>query len=233
MKRIVLVSAIAVALSVHGFASPTFADSLFESGTLGPTGIPWQDVYDQLVFGENVSGVAFNGARFEIIERAVTTQVGGHFVGPPNSDTTLFAAIIALDNANDFPNSIDLSTPDVLGTTLLTVPDISDDIAGNLALELSPGWYALVFGSGLFGAEGDAAALLNNTDVGSPDYIGFLTGFGWGSRLPGKHFFVTGEFVPEPSSFALAFPAFLLLHLCRLPLTLKFSEIAKFCRSAC
>ena len=133
MKRLSIACSWLILFSV---VDVCFADILFESGTLGPTGVPWQDVYDQLVFGENVSGDAINGVRFEIIQRAITAQVGGHFVRPPNSDTTLFAAIIELDSANDFPDSVDLSTPDVLGTTLLTVPDASDVVAGNLGLEL-------------------------------------------------------------------------------------------------
>jgi len=212
MKRCLFALA-ALAIAPHIVAGAT----LFESGTVGTTDISWQDVSGQVVLGENVNSHAFNGVRFELTQPVVSTQVGGHFVGS-NSNTTFFAAIIELDNASDSPDSVDLSTPDVLGTTLLTAPQLSDEISGNLSLALDPGWYALVFGSGLFGANGAGAALLNNSDIGTPDYIGFLTGFGWGERLPGKRFFVNGNVVPEPISIVLASISSLFLLARRMPI---------------
>jgi hypothetical protein len=115
----------------------------------------------------------------------------------------LFAAIVLLKNENDFPDSEDLSTSDVLGTTLIDFPEPSEETWGELAITLEPGWYALVFGGGLFGANGAGGVLSNSTDIGSPDYIGFLTGFDWGTRLPSKRFFVNGNVVPEPTSLVL------------------------------
>ena len=40
---------------------------------------------------------------------------------------------------------------------LFSIPEPSAEIFGSLSLSLDPGWYALIFGSGLFGATGDGA----------------------------------------------------------------------------
>jgi hypothetical protein len=93
----------------------------------------------------------------------------------------------------------------VLGTTLIHFPDSSAEVFGNLAMPLGPGWYALVFGSGLFNASGSGASLRNNTDIGMPAYIGFQNGFGWGERASqeGKRFVIEGNVVPEPTAIAI------------------------------
>src|SRR5262245_61142481 len=122
------------------------AATIFESSTLGPTGIPWSDLIGQAVPGTNISAVTFNGVRFHLDQPVVTSQVGGHFAAP--SVGTFFGAIVALDGENDFPNSGNLSTPDVLGVTTLDFSNPSAEEFGNLQLSLNPGWYAVVYGSG-------------------------------------------------------------------------------------
>ncbi len=205
---------VAASASIAMTANLAAAATIFESGTLGPTGVEWQDILDQKVLGENVKPNAFTGVRFQLNQPSITSKVGGHFAGPsPNA--IIFSAIIRLDNENDFPDSVDLSTPDVLGTTLLTFTELSDEIFGDLTVSLDPGWYALIFGSGLFGAIGNGAALLNNTDIGSPDYIGFMSGIGWGHRLPNKRFVIDGIVVPEPPGYTVTSIVFLLLLLCK------------------
>ncbi len=153
MKRILFVVMLVAFLA----AEPLKAATIFESGTLGPTGIP-----RGVVRGANVSASVFNGVRFELSVPVITTQVGGHFVGSVGTTDTLFGAIVKLVDENDFPDSGDLSTPDVLGATKLALPEPSAEVFGNLSLTLNPGWYALVFGSGHFGAIGDGAMPLNN-----------------------------------------------------------------------
>ncbi len=187
---------------------------LFESGTLGPTGVTWAEVIDGTVPSSSVSPAVFSGLRFELAAPVVTEQVGGHFVGSDVSQGSFFGAIVALDDANDFPDSSDLSTSDVLGSTTLDFPKTSAEVYGDLTLELEPGWYALVFGSGLFGSSGDGAMPLNNPDIGDPDYIARQLGTGWFdlSDLSDVRDFVdfrmvlTGQIVAEPSTIAtLAF----------------------------
>ncbi|QDU55101.1 hypothetical protein [Aeoliella mucimassa] len=189
-------------------SSNVTAAIIYESATLGTTGIPREDVSSQIVPGANINPYVFQGVRFELTQNVVTTSIGGHFVGPYSEADTVFGAIVALEGPTDFPNSNDLSTPDVLGTTLITVPLLSDDVYGDLELNLAPGWYALVFGSGLFEAEGRGAAVLNNTEVAIPAYIGRQLGTEWydlrntGGRegLVNFRFTLNGTVVPEPST---------------------------------
>lgn len=186
-------------LTICPFVSSAQAAILYETGTLGPTGITWEEVTSNQI-GVNVSSAVFGGVRFQLNSPVATSQVGGHFVARPDAGQSFFGAIVQLDGNGDFPNSNDLSTPDVLGATLLTFPPTSAEVFGDLNLSLQPGWYALLFGSGLFNATGVGASLLNNTDVGTPDYIGFQFGFGWGERASqnGKRFLFEGVIVPEP-----------------------------------
>jgi hypothetical protein len=182
------------------------ADILFESGTLGPMGIPFSGLGGGTAPGSSgVTPNVFSGVRFQLLQSATTTSVGGHFVDSPTSGDTFFGAIVRLDDQTDFPDSGNLSTPDVLGTTLITFPNLSAEVFGDLELEMDPGWYALVFGSGLFGATGSGAAVLNNPDIESPSYIAFVPGSAWieVSTLPGPfqnyRLVVLGNTIPEPS----------------------------------
>ncbi len=203
-------SMLVVMLSCPFAATQVNADILFESGTLGPTGVTWSDLSSQTVPGTNISSFAFNGVRFRLNQPVITTEIGGHFVAPTTG--TFFGAIIALDDENDFPNSGDLSTSDVLGATLLTFPVSSAEVFGQLPLSLDSGWYALVFGSGLFGATADGGAVRNGVDIEDPAYIAFqpprwsnLT-----SLFDNHRFVVKGTVVPEPSTIALVVFASLL-----------------------
>jgi hypothetical protein len=212
MKRIVLIAVSIVSLLTTSSAS---ADVLFESGTLGPTGVTWDDVYDQAVDGANLTSSVFQGVRFELNRPAMVTDIGGHFVAPVSS--TFFGAIVRLDDSNDFPDSGDLSTPDVVGTTFLTFPNPSDEVFGNLEIRLEPGWYALVFGSGLFSATGVGGMPLNNPDVGTPTYIAFHSGAAseWANHLNpifrNYRFVVEGQVVPEPAACLLTLVSLLSL----------------------
>ena len=202
-----------VACSTTGVAT---AAIIFESGTLGPTGIPFSDLVSGAVPSTNVKDVVFTGVRFHLSQPVITSQIGGHFVerGPG----TFFGAIVALGDENDFPDSGDFSTSDFLGQTLLTFPHPSDEVFGDLSLSLDPGWYALVFGSGLFDATGEGAVLRNGVDIGDPTYIGFQPGSGvaWINRVTtlNRRFVITGDIVPEPTSivFAISASLFALLH---------------------
>ncbi len=204
-----LLAAAAVVLS-PGSAT---AEIIFESGTLGPTGVPFSDLTGGVVPGTNIKDVVFTGVRFKLKQPALVSQIGGHFVS--TVPRTFFGAIVALDDASDFPDSEGLSTPDVVGTTTLTFPVPSDEVFGDLEVRLDPGWYALVFGSGLFGTLGNGAAPRNNPDIGDPTYIGFQPGAGWfnlaglPTMFTNHRFVIKGRIVPEPTTFGIMVVAFL------------------------
>jgi hypothetical protein len=102
----------------------------------------------------------------------------------------------------------------VLGAALLTFPNPSAEVFGELSLPLDPGWYALVFGSGQFGTTGNGAAPMNNPDIGDPVYIGWQPGAGWlnltdlSDIFKDQRFVVLGTIVPEPHAVVLLLPAF-------------------------
>jgi len=105
-----------------------------------------------------------------------------------------------LDDESDFPDSGDLSTPDVLGSTELTFPVPSAEVFGDLNLTLEPGWYALVFGSGLFGTSGNGAAPRNNTAFQPDSGVQWINITG---AFSNQRFVVQGQIVPEASTVVL------------------------------
>lgn len=201
-------------------ASESRAAILYESGTLGPTGI---DLSYGEVPGTFVKDTVFTGVKFRVERPVQTTYVGGHFAsvdgGGFGYGGTFFGSLIRLEDADDYPDSGDLSTPDVLGTTILTFPGLSAEVFGVIEVHLAPGWYALVFGSHLFGANGHGGAPRNNPDVGNPTYIGWQPGSGWfdltglSTIFVDHRFIVLGDVVPEPTSAVMVFLiAFSLFH---------------------
>jgi hypothetical protein len=109
-----------VAVSALTATGQATADILFESGTLGPTGIPRTEVSG----GSNISPAVFVGVRFHLDQPVLTSHVGGHFVRNTGANESFFGAIVALTNDNDFPDSGTLSTPDMIGSALLSFPEL-------------------------------------------------------------------------------------------------------------
>lgn len=181
-----------LAAAVLLFASaPAGAQMIYESAALGPAGV---------LNGSVIDDSQFLGVKFELTSQVTTARIGGHFA----FDGPIFGAVVALDGVADFPDSADLSTPDVLGVALLSLPGPSDEVSADLALTLEPGWYALVFGSGLFGATGWGVATDNNLDLGAPAYFfrDPFQGFDWFDLPPdqGMRFFVSGSGSGTPAA---------------------------------
>lgn len=154
----------------------------FETATLANTGSGG---------GYTLAASQFLGARFEVSSGVTTNQAGGHFSGSGE----IFGAIVRLTGPTDFPDSTDLSTPDVVGSTLITLGHPSNEFSAPLAAALTPGWYALVFGSGTLGATGSGSAAFNNNDIGTPSYF-FASGGVTGNYSDGgfsrTRFFLSG-----------------------------------------
>src|SRR5712692_7172043 len=124
-------------------ASPSaYATFLFETATGNdlPTGL----VVDNFFWPMH---------RFEVASGVELHSVGGVFNTNTGGKESIFGAVVALSGPSDFPNSLDLSTSDVLGVTLVNVGLTDADYSGSLKLLLNPGWYALAFGTGKFGAD--------------------------------------------------------------------------------
>lgn len=137
-----LVPFLALAFCLFGTPSAGQATMLFNSAT-----------GSALASGLTLDDYFWPTHRFEIASPTVTNLVGGYFENLTLDAISIFGAVIALSSSTDFPNSLDLSTTDVLGATVIDVMPTDGIYSGNLSLALTPGWYALVFGTGKFGAD--------------------------------------------------------------------------------
>ena len=192
-------------------ASSARAERIFESASIGTPG------QDGMLGGTTVSNTQFIGVKFQYTgDVPVTTgSVGGHFFGNVFASGTIFAAIVDLGFTNNFPPGFNIATPGTaLGSTLIPLPagfPSSNDYAANVAVTLEPDhFYALIFGSGLFGATNPGAgAPGGDTDIGAPEYfvIDGPTATFKPVTLSGVRLFLDTDAiasVPEPSSLAIA-----------------------------
>jgi hypothetical protein len=146
-------------------------------------------------------------------------SVGGNLVALGG---TIYAAIIPLSSPTALPpaaESYGLENVTPLATTVFTPPFPSDEILVPLSVRLNPGDYALIFGSGQFGATGDAGMYSENDfDIpGSASYIywnGQIDQVWHDSPFGGYRFVVTGRVIPEPATWLLVVASlgFLVFH---------------------
>jgi len=96
------------------------------------------------------------GWRFEITTDVAFFRVTDVGYQGAFTSAAIFAAIVALDGPNDQPDALDLSGNDVVATAILnTLPINGDaDVVIPLSTTLTPGSYAVIFGSNAFGATG-------------------------------------------------------------------------------
>ena len=121
------------------------------------------------------------GVKFHVSKPVVARSIGGYFQ-PYQTDpfvvpSDILGAVVRLHGPHDFPNSFDLTTPDVLATTEIHVSAVAGDYAGNLfkPLRLTGGWYALVFAATGVRDEDNAVMPRVYTDVGDPLYFNGTT----------------------------------------------------------
>ena len=148
---------LAIAVLAAFDAAPLLAANLFETGA-GAQGSA----------GVYLGDTSWFMHRFEITQATELETIGGNFQSFFSSPISLFGAVVSLTSSSDYPNANNLSTADLLGTTLLTVPHTGvngQDVSAPLSLSLNPGWYAMVFGSDGFGA-GSAPEF----EVGMPEF---------------------------------------------------------------
>jgi len=99
---------------------------------------------------------------------------------------------------------VPLNTDDVLATTLLTLPTSSADISAPIGpVSLNPGTYAVIFGSGQFGATGAGYAVQDNPTV-SPKSDFFWNGTQYVNSSFFQNRYVVYGIVPEPESALFA-----------------------------
>ncbi len=100
--------------------------------------------------------------RFEVTSTTTLGNVGGVFRNTTSGTVDVFAAIVSLTGSTDLPDSTDLTTSDVIGTTLVSIAPTGStpgEFEGTINLELTPSFYAIVFGTGAFGADSTSFGL--------------------------------------------------------------------------
>jgi hypothetical protein len=122
--------------------------------------------------GYGVATSQYLGWRFDLTEALQVTAIGGH-LGQLFPEK-LFGAIVQLDNSTALPSDspADLPTSQKLKAyTTFGALLSSADLTTPLSVLLNPGSYALIFGSGQFGATGRGYMPFNNRDRPNASYF--------------------------------------------------------------
>jgi len=139
-----------------GFPQHVFAEVIYESATIGPGAGG----------GAGIFNTQFIGSRFSITETVEVTSIGGHMGG----GGTLFGAIVELPGGAGLPAGSPFTGGEVLASTVFTFVFPNQDVSVPLSVILPPGDYALVFGTGLFGASGSGGN--GGAGVNTPEGVG-------------------------------------------------------------
>lgn len=195
---------ILVILLIVATPLPAVGSSIYESAAGGPLAVkgdpPPVIVADQYL-----------GVKFYVATPVTTGSVGGYLAPyAAGVETEIVGAIVRLDGPHDFPNSFDLTADDVLGQTPIRVSEPAGDFAGDLAVTLSEGWYALIFAAtGLKDRNNAIMPRLNRTiehplyffgrvlDPKAPNWFAYFDGGG----LEGARMFVSTDPVPPAPEF--------------------------------
>lgn len=176
------------ALVVDSALQPSIGPRVFESA---PATAP----YDRLDI--SITALRSAGARFQIVEPTRIGLAGAALrANTLERDRAVFATIVALSGPEDFPDSHDLSTPDVVGRTRLPLPERPNSalVSNHISIDLLPGWYALMFGTDGLGSGGQG--LLMGSGIKSFEMFN-LTAEQLGT-IPDRHahFFLDSELAP-------------------------------------
>jgi hypothetical protein len=147
------------------------------------------------------------GATFTVASATELTSVGfgyGRYGGG-----TIFAAIVPVDPITGFPLAdYDNLAATALVSTLINVPAVFDaaltgDVLAPLSYQLAPGTYAVVFGSGQFGATG-VGPFTESDAIGDPQLFQSFFGSAWEDfGSDDIRLLLNGDPVPEPMTIAL------------------------------
>jgi hypothetical protein len=159
--------------------------------------------------GGTVDNTQFIAARFSISQNTQVDQIGGvlRLNAPlPPGNMLLFGAIAAL-GPTGFPAGLPDSFTPLAVTTFTPAYSPTADTLVSLPVLLTPGDYAVIFGSGRFGATGQG--FLPRVGADHPGNSFFVGEMGppkrWeNAQIVHQRLVVLGSTVPEPSALMLA-----------------------------
>lgn len=163
-------------------APPATSDYLRQ--TAKPTAL-WSNT------SSNVDATHHFGTRFHVDATVHVTHVSAWLMYGSGS---VFAAIVRLPSSNSSPQPYGTTAfaNSLVGTTLIPVGSPRSDYGGPFDnLELTPGDYALLIGSGMFGATGDANLMGVSDEVVHPGaLVKSTSGSSW-YFLPARNYHIT------------------------------------------
>ena len=208
MKSVVSLLSVALAgvgLSLAAAPTPANATILFE--TAAYTGV---DTGEYII-----QDTRFIGAAFTLTKSREITGIGGQFGGYPSG--SVFGAIVPLASQTSLPSFAPSAiASNAVADVVFSLPTVTAiDFTAPLDVTLPAGSYAVIFGSGAFGASGWGGLGDQNTPIGSPNYVSYFSFDGdvWsGDSYDGVRITVSG--VPEASTWAMLIAGFAGLGLC-------------------
>ncbi|TVQ32243.1 MAG: hypothetical protein EA376_06225 [Phycisphaeraceae bacterium] len=155
-----------------------------------------------------INDSTFWGTRFDITETTFIDEASSWL---RSGNGSIFYAIVELSSpgANPpLPTDPGFASS-VVASALVDVGAGSDEYAADFGgLELAPGSYALVLGTGLFGATGSANIMEVSDQILPSESLNWF-GTNWSSGPPINYrFAISGTIIPTPGAAALAIIAF-------------------------
>ena len=168
-------------------------------------------VHESASLGSPTGGFSANweqylGSRFSLTQSYQITSIGAFveansFCIACNNDL-IFAALIKLDSANALPSfQVSALGSNVLAFSTFAPPSPGGEFLAPVSVELGPGSYALLIGSGLFGAFGNSYMPIVGADFPGSSYFyaNVVTNTWVNGSFNDVRFVVEGDIAPVPS----------------------------------
>ncbi len=147
--------------------------------------------------GATADSAFYFASNFQVTDTVETGSIGGQF-RDFGDGSPIFGAIVRVDGETDRIGLANFESDKLLGATIIDVPPTTQEVSGNLRVTLTPGWYAVVFGSGRYGTTGAAGAVANNVTQGTSEIYSLNTNTnGISISATALRFFVESTPVPE------------------------------------
>ncbi|MCH7812884.1 MAG: hypothetical protein IID40_02570 [Planctomycetes bacterium] len=166
VRRLKLSLLVSAALGLIGWVGVSARADIIvhESATMGTPGVGG---------GWMLSENYFLGSRFHVQVTVEVTKIGAHMLHwqSPSHPGELFGAIVVLSGPDALPTGSPFTPDEVVAKTTFHAAHPSTDFRTPLSVVLEPGDYALILGSGFFGATGLGAMAINNPELPDASFI--------------------------------------------------------------